>query len=334
MTALSTRAPFARTKENREYLALDMLVAIAPVLVWAVFMFGARVITLCVVGAASALALDFPIQRFVFKRAAKTQIDPIVCVYAILSVFAMPVSVPLWFPTLSAILVVAAKNIYVFRKKRLFNPFVFSAAVLNLVFPKIMTAFTKPFAYFSAFDISIDPVLLDHYRVLSPLQYMADGSVYEDGVLAQLYGFASGHIGEIAVAAMILSAVWLIFRKALDPASVSVMLISVLILALIFPSDDAESSYYAFSVLFSGATVFLSVFALGECTTVPITKLGKAIFGLACGILLFVSRKVGNGVEWGYLVVLLLNIASPFIEKYTQPKILNEPKTQKKFLKK
>ncbi len=322
------------TKENHNYLAFDWLVAIAPVLVWAVFMFGARVITLCIVGAAGALALDYPIQRYLFKRAKGTRVEISACVYAILAVFTMPVSVPLWFPTLSAILVVAAKNIYVFRSKRLFNPFVFSAAMLNVVFPKIMTAFTKPFAYFSAFDINIDPILLDNYRVISPLQYMADGSVYEDGVLAQLYGFASGHIGEIAITAIILSAVWLFVRKALDPYATASMLIPVLLLALIFPSADAESNYYAFSVLFSGAVVFLSVFALGESSTVPITKLGKIVFGAICGVLIFVFRKFGGGFEWGYFVVLVLNALSPFIEKFTQPRALNEEKPQKSFLRK
>ena len=65
-----------------------------------------------------------------------------------------------------------------------------------------MTAFTRPFAYFSSFQITLDPILVNKYAVISNLQYSADGSVYEDGVIPQFYGFASGNWGEIAVVAM------------------------------------------------------------------------------------------------------------------------------------
>ncbi len=313
-------APYIHTSETHNSHAYDWLVAILPVMIWSVYMFGARVISLCVIGALCALLIDFPIQYFIFKRKSVACTDVTVAIYGILAVFAMPVSVPLWLPMLSSVLVVLAKNVKGFRGKRLFNPFVFSAAVLNLVFPSIMTAFTRPFAYFSAFDFNIDPRLLENYRVLSPLQYMADGSVYEDGIMAQLYGYASGCIGEIAITAMIISLAYLAIRKQADVTGTAFMLVPILLLALSFPSDDAESNYYAFSVLFSGASVFLSVFALNESHTVPITKLGRIIVGVLAGALIFTLRKAFGGFEWGYAVILLLNVVSPFIEALTKPK--------------
>lgn len=319
-------APYIHTDKTALAKGGEWLVALAPVLVWSIFAFGARVITLCLIAALLSLALDYTVKRFVFKAKPFARIDIMAAVYGILSVFSMPVTAPLWIPVISAVLVVIAKNIRVFRAKRLFNPFVFSAAVLNLCFPAKMTAFTRPFAYFSPFSFSIDERLIDGYRVISPLQYMADGSVYEDGVLAQLYGYASGNLGEIAVAATALSLIWLCIRREADWKGTLAMLAPVLLLALVFPSDDAESNYYAFSVILSGAIVFLSVFAVNESHTVPVTKLGKIIFGAACGVLIFVTRKIGNGYEWGYFVVLLMNIASPFIEKFTKPRVLGVKK--------
>ncbi len=317
---MKNTAPYIHTSETRNSHAYDWLVALLPVVIWSVYMFGARVITLCLVGAISSLLLDFSVQHFIFKHDIAYCTDVMSAVYGILAVLAMPVSAPLWLPTISSILVVLAKNIKGFRGKRLFNPFVFSAAVLNLIFPSIMTAFTRPFAYFSAFDFNIDPRLLENYRVISPLQYMADGSVYEDGIMAQLYGFASGCMGEIAISAMIISLVYLVIRKQANAASTAFMLIPILLLALMFPSDDAESNYYAFSVLFSGAPVFLSVFALNESHTVPITKLGRIIVGVVAGVLIFVLRKAFGGIELGYIVILLINVVSPFIEAFTKPK--------------
>ncbi len=325
----NTTAPYVHTDKTNLSKSAEWAIALLPVLIWSVYMFGARVITLCVISALLSLALDYAVKRFIFKSSHPASIDIMAAVYGIFAVFSMPVTVPLWMPAIAAVLVVLAKNIRVFRARRLFNPYIFSAAVLNLCFRTQMTTFTRPFAYFSAFSFSIDQRLIDGYRVISPLQYMADGSVYEDGVLAQLYGYASGNLGEIAVTAMIISLIWLCARKEADWRGTLSMLVPVLLLALLFPSDDAESNYYAYSVILSGALIFLAVFAANESNTVPVTKNGKIIFGALCGILIFALRKVGNGFEWGYYVILLMNIASPFIEKFTKPRVLGTAKKGK-----
>lgn len=322
-------APYVRTEKTAVSRAAEWLVALVPVLIWSVYMFGARVISICTLSAALSLALDYPVRRFIFKAGKGARSDAMAGIYGMLAAFMMPVAVPLWMPVIAAALVVFAKNIRIFRAKRLFNPFVFSAAVMSLCFKSQMTAFTRPFAYFSAFELSIDPVLVDNYRVISPLQYMADGSVYEDGVMAQLYGFASGNIGEIAVAAMIISFIWLCTRKEADWRGTVAFLVPVLLLALAFPSDDAESEFFAYSTVLSGAIFFLSVFALNEKQTVPVTKSGRVIFGAACGTATFFLRRYAGGFEWGYFVVLLMNILSPFIEMLTKPRAFGEKPRRK-----
>lgn len=320
--------PYIHGDTDYNARAKNWLTAVCPIIVWSVYMFGARVLTLCVSGALFALALDYPLRRFVFKLEKGARLDLMAAVYGILAIFVMPVTVPLWFPAVSAILVVLAKNLRV-RSRALFNPFVFSAAVMNLAFKSLMTAFTRPFAYFSAFDITLDPVLVEKYRVISPLQYMADGSVYEDGVLAQLYGFASGNIGEIAVAAIILAFAFLLLRKETDWRGTAAYLVPILLLALVLPSDDAESNYYAYSVILSGGIVFLSVFAMNDNPTVPLTPSGKLIFGGICGVITFFLRKYAGGFEWGYLVVLGMNLLSPFIEMLTRPQVIGAKKPKK-----
>lgn len=321
-------APYIHTDKNSSTRAIEWFVALSPVLVWSIFMFGARVITVCLIASLLALGLDYLIARYLFKAKKGARVDLMTAVYGVLSAFMMPVAVSLWVPMLASALVVLAKNIRLIRGKRLFNPFVFSAAVLSLLCKTQMTAFTRPFAYFSAFDFSIEPRLLEGYRVISPLQYMADGSVYEDGVIAQLYGYASGCIGEVAVAAIAVGLIWLCIRKEADWRGAVAFLVPILLLALMYPSDDAESNYYAYSVLLSGSIVFLSAFATNEALTVPMTKTGRIIFGAVCGILTFVFRKASGGFEWGYFIVLAMNVISPFIEMLTKPRVLNESKRE------
>ncbi len=313
-------APYTHTKLKRDEDGKDWAIALIPIIIWSVFMFGARVISLSVIGCIFALGLDFIVRRYLLKMPFNICFDIMAGVYGILAVFTMPVTVPLWLPVVSSVLVVLAKNIRVVWKKRLFNPFVFSAALMHLIFSGFMDKFTRPFAYFSAFQIQIDNALIEKYRVITPLQYMADGSVYEDGIMAQIYGFVSGNIGEIAVTAMLLAAIWLFIRKQANPLGTISLLVPLLLLGLLFPSDDAESNFYAYSILFSGANVFLAVFAMNEKQTMPISSLGRVIIGVICGCFIFAMRKFDGGTEWGYIIILALNIISPFIERITKPK--------------
>ncbi len=317
-------APFTHTETTVFSHAAEWLVAIAPVLIWSVYMFGARVITVCLLCALFSVGFDYPVRRFLLKRKGIAQFDPMAGIYGILTAFMMPVAVSLWVPIIGALFVVIAKNIRAIRAKRLFNPFVFSAAMLHLFFSAQMTAYTRPFAYFNAFSFSIEDKLLESYRVISPLQYMADGSVYEDGVFAQLYGFASGNIGEIAVTAMIISLIWLCARKEGDWKVTVAFLVPVLLLSLAFPSDDAESEYYAYSMLLSGAVCFLAVFAMNERQTLPMTSSGRIIFGAVGGSVTFLLHRYVGGFEWGYWVILALNVISPFLEMVTRPKVIGE----------
>lgn len=323
-------APYIHTDNGYNSRAREWLVALSPVLVWSVFMFGARVLTICLITAVLGSVLDYFVARYIFKRPYGSRFDLMTAVYGILTAFMMPVAVSFYVPMLASVLVVFAKNLRVIRKKRLFNPFVFAAAVLSLFCKNQMTAFTRPFAYFSAFDFNIEPRLLEGYRVISPLQYMADGSVYEDGVIAQLYGYASGCMGEIATVAIIVALAWLCVRKEADWGTTFCFLVPILMLALLYPSDDAETNYYAFSVLFSGSIVFLSAFAMNEFNTVPMTKTGRYVFGLVAGVLTFALRKSSGGFEWGYFVILGMNVISPFIEMFTKPKSLAKVHDEKR----
>ena len=327
---MNNTAPYIHTKRNGNERVADWAIALLPVFIWSIFMFGGRVAMLCIIGAGFSLGLDYPVRRYILKYQGAVCFDFMSCIYGVLAVFSMPVTVPLFAPVVSSALVVFAKNFKVIKSKRLFNPFIFSAAVMNLVFPKMMTAFTRPFAYFSAFDFVIDPKLMEHYRVISPLQYMSDGSVFEDGVFAQLYGFASGNMGEIAVVAILMGAIYLAFRKEANLYSTVAVVFPILLLSLAFPSEDAESNYFAYSLILSGAIVFISTFGVNEKHTIPLTKSGQIILSVLCGILIFVFRKASGEAVWDYGVLLALNALSPIIELVTKPNFFKTLSTPNK----
>ena len=78
-------APFTHTDKTVFSHAAEWLVAIIPVLIWAVFMFGARVITLCALCALFSVGFDYPIRRFVLNREGIAQFDPMAGIYGVLT---------------------------------------------------------------------------------------------------------------------------------------------------------------------------------------------------------------------------------------------------------
>lgn len=323
-------SPFTRTQGTRLDLSLDLTIALLPVLIWSVFLFGARVITLCAVSVASCFLFDFLVLRFLIKQEVRYCFNSINTPIGLMCAFIMPVSVPMWVPLLGGMIAVFARHFRPFRRKQLFHPVMLAAGMLNLCCSDVMTVFTRPFAYFNAFSPTLDPVLVNNYRVISPLMYMADGSVYEDGVIAQIYGFASGCMGEVAVAAIALGCAYLVFRKRLPLYGALGYLGVIAIAAALFPSADAETNYYVFSVLLSGGTVFIAAFSLADGNTTPVSSAGKLLFGILAGIISFLLRGVLSGQEGGYYAVLILNLCTPIIDRLLPVRPVGEKNNKKK----
>lgn len=319
---MNKKRTFAHTAEPAYGGALDLLVAALPVLVWSVFLFGARVITISLLCAAASAAADTA-AAFLLRR--RLRADPYAAVFGLLAAFTLPAAVPFYVALFSGALCGAAMHIRLYKHRRSFCPYILSAAVTGLVFRGATGTFTRPFAYFGAFDMIVDPRLIRGYRVISPLQYMANGNVYEDGIYAQLYGYASGNLGEIAVCALFLALAWLAVRKRADIASTAAMLVTVILLALALPSADAESNFYAFSLLFSGGIVFISVFALNDPFTAPATKQCRRVCAVICGAIAFVLRRYsGAGFETAYYALLAVNVISPWLERFLLPRPLGK----------
>ena len=69
-----------------------------------------------------------------------------------------------------------------------------------------------------------------------------------------------------------------------------------------------------------GGLMIGAIFMATDYTTSPTTALGKAVFGIGCGIITFVIRKFGALPEGVSYSILLMNILVPYINRYTLSK--------------
>jgi electron transport complex protein RnfD len=74
-----------------------------------------------------------------------------------------------------------------------------------------------------------------------------------------------------------------------------------------------------FSVL-SGGVVFGAVFMATDYTSAPVTEYGKLIFGVGAGLLAVLIRKFGNYPEGASYGILIMNMATPFLNRILHKK--------------
>ncbi len=63
-----------------------------------------------------------------------------------------------------------------------------------------------------------------------------------------------------------------------------------------------------------------------DMVTTPVTKRGRVIFGVGAGLLTMVIRRWGGYPEGCSYSILLMNLATPLIDRYTRPASFGEVK--------
>ena len=310
---------FVRSPRNKSALALDLFIALLPAAAWAVFLYGGRAAMLMVLCGLCCAVLDFPVQKFVCRVPMQDALSPFAFLTGVLTAFWFPVTVPLWISALAALPVVLCRAFFRYFGHRLFNSSVFAAVLMHMLFPQYMERYTPPFAYFPAFHMNLDPALVDYYRVRTPLGILQSGRLYEDGTIPQLYGYASGAIGAVGVACLLLGGVWLLVRRLLSLSATGAYALVILVLSMAFAPEDAEMLNYAWLYLLSGGITLVAVFAMNDPATLPRTEGGKMLFGGIAGLLTVFFRDTFGG-EGALAAVLVVGLLSPLMERVTRPR--------------
>ena len=78
--------------------------------------------------------------------------------------------------------------------------------------------------------------------------------------------------------------------------------------------------------LVSGGLFLGAFFMATDYSSSPITPKGQIIFGIGCGLITSIIRLYGGYPEGVSYSILLMNVATPLIDKYTSPKVFGEVK--------
>lgn len=94
----------------------------------------------------------------------------------------------------------------------------------------------------------------------------------------------------------------------------------------IFSTGSLEG---ALASVLSGGLLLGAIFMATDYATTPITTKGRIIFGIGCGLVTMLIRCFGSMPEGVSYSILLMNILSPLIDRFTVPKAFGAASEQK-----
>ena len=94
----------------------------------------------------------------------------------------------------------------------------------------------------------------------------------------------------------------------------------------IFSTGSLEG---ALASVLSGGLLLGAIFMATDYATTPITTKGRIIFSIGCGLVTMLIRSFGSMPEGVSYSILLMNILSPLIDRFTVPKAFGAASVQK-----
>ena len=296
-------SPHVHSGASARRIMLDVIIALVPALVAAVYLFGPRALLLTLVTVAAAV-LSERISRHLMRRDS-TIGDLSAVVTGLILALNLPSTLPFWMAILGAVVaVVIAKQFFGGLGQNFANPAVVGRLMLVLSFPVYMTAaFAEPLAWRGTVDAVSSATPLFAYYSGQPIPGLRD----------LFFGIHAGSMGETSAFALLLGGAYLMIRRVISPIIPIAVVGTVLIIAML-------GGHNPLFHLLSGGLLLGAIFMATDYATSPITRKGKLIFGVGVGLITVVIRlfaALPEGISFG---ILLMNILVPHIERLTMKK--------------
>jgi electron transport complex protein RnfD len=217
--------------------------------------------------------------------------------------------VPLWIAAVGSFFSIAiGKQIFGGLGFNIFNPALIGRAFLMASWPKYMTTWVNP-------RWQVDAV-----TTATPLGIIKEKLSYDLPSYWNLFiGNRGGCVGEVCVAALLLGGAYLIIKKYISWQIPASFIVTLGLFSWIFSNSGLFKGDFLFSVL-AGGVILGALFMATDYVTAPLTKKGKVIFGIGCGLLTFVIRRWGGYPEGVSYAILMMNAATPIIDRFSRPK--------------
>ncbi|MDH4000911.1 MAG: electron transport complex subunit RsxD [Xanthomonadales bacterium] len=256
---------------------------------------------------------------------------------AILFALCVPPLAPWWVALFGMLFaIVVAKHLYGGLGHNMFNPAMVGYVVVLISFPQAMTAWLPPLSI-AGNSLGLGDTLMtilsgnppaglswDAITEATPLDTIrtsvASGSMISEARQAPVFGDFGGIGWEWIANWYAVGGVWLLWRRIISWQAPIAMIGSVLALGTIAWLADPGNNPAPLQHVFSGALIIGAFFIATDPVSGCASARGRLVFGAGVGIITLMIRRWGGYPDGVAFAVLLMNMAAPLIDRYTQPR--------------
>jgi len=320
-------------------MMVRVLLALVPAIIAYSWYFGWGLLLNIAIAVTTALVCEYALLVLRQRPVTPFITDGSVLVTAVLLAFCIPPLAPWWIAFLGVgFAVVIGKHLYGGLGYNPFNPAMVGYVMLLISFPKEMTTWLPPnlvqdlnigiWASLNAVFTGNLPTgfTLDSITAATPLdliktQLGQDITIAETKSSNAVFGDFGGIGWEWIGNWIFLGGVWLIYKKVISWHIPVAVLGSLFTISLIFFLMDADHYGSPMFHLFSGAAMLGAFFIATDPVSAATTPKGRIIYGIGIGLLTYIIRVWGGYPDGIGFAVLLMNLAAPTIDHYTQPRV-------------
>ena len=311
-------APFLRQGATTPGLMREILLALVPVLAMAIWTFGASALLVVAAATAGAVATER-----LFGRPGATS-DASALLTGVILGLVLPPGLPLWMAFVGGVVGIGlGKLVWGGLGHNLFNPALVGRAFLQAAFPTALTTWSPPTGLPGLrpanFALPLLRAEVDGLTGATPLNLMK--FEHRATPLAELArGDVAGSLGETSALVIVLVGICLALRRAFDwRIPVAVLLSAAVLSGILYLRDPAVYPSPLFTLL-SGGLLFGAVFMATDPVSSPLAPRGAWIYGGGIGVLVVLIRVWGGLPEGVMYAILLMNAATPLLERVDQPR--------------
>ena len=290
--------PHIRSKMSTQIIMLCVVIALLPTTVFGIYNFGQNALILVIVTILSCVLFELLFDLLVHKSI--TIKDGSAVVTGLLLALNLPPNAPWWIGVIGGFFaIVVVKMLFGGLGQNFMNPALGGRCFLLLAFTSIMTDFAT-----------------DAYSGATPLAALKAGE--HVNVFKMVTGFTSGTIGETSMIAIVLGAIFLMLMGIIDLRIPGTYILTFVVFIVLFGGRGFDFDFIA-AHLAGGGLMLGAFFMATDYVTRPITIKGQYVFGILLGVLTGIFRIFGASAEGVSYAIILGNLLTPLIEKYTMP---------------
>lgn len=325
---LVSSSPHIASSRTTRNIMLDVIIALMPAVIAMVAVFGFYPLLNTLICVGFCVLFEFLFN--LIRKKEQTIGDLSAVVTGIILALNLPAVVPIYVPVVGALFaIVIAKMLFGGIGRNFANPAISARIFLLLAWTSVMTSFVAPLDWSSLADnnmfFSVSNVfnikMPDLVTSATPLAHVKEaleaGTNPTTGInaLDMFLGRIGGSAGEVSSLAILIGGVYLLIRKVIDWKIPLIYILSTVIFTAIFYSNTGYVGEYVWTYLLGGGLLFGAFFMATDYATSPKSPIAVIIYGIGLGLLTVIIRKFSSMSEGVSYAILLMNIATPLLDK-------------------